>query len=159
MKSVIRLTNYWIFKANDDSDGEHTLTGLTIYRHRMEDKAWGIKEYKKNGQRASNVTKLGRGNKVVFYLCGSDGHCFLGRATLETGFPLTELVVHKEYLDWKHGVKLTDIKQWVKPVQIKPLEGRLSFFAEGETNWGAHLQGAITRITESDYKTIEDAAS
>jgi len=144
--------------VNDDSNGK-TLTGITIYRHRMEDKSWGVKEHKKNAQRANNVSKLERGNKVVFYLCGSDGHCFLGTATLETGFPLVALVVHKGYLDWPYGVKLIDIKQWANPVQIKALEGKVSFFAEGEKNWGSHLQGAITRITESDYRTIKDEAS
>ena len=144
---------------NDDSNGKITLTGITIYRHRMEDGAWGIKEYKKNGHRASNVVHLARSDKVVFYLCGNDGHCFLGTATLEPGFPLVELVVHKDYLDWSHGVKLKDIEQWASPVQIKALEGRVSFFAEGEKNWGSHLQGAITKIPESDYRTINDAVS
>lgn len=94
-------------------------------------------------------------------MCGNDGHCFLGTAILETGFPLVELVVHEDYLDWSHGVKLKkeDIEQWDSPIQITALEGRLSFFAMGEKNWGSHLQGAITKIPESDYRTINDAVS
>jgi len=38
------LTNYWIFKVKDDSNEKYALDGIVIYRHRMEDKAWGIKE-------------------------------------------------------------------------------------------------------------------
>ena len=152
------MLNYWIFKVNDESDGKISLQGITIYRHRMEDEAWGIHEHKKNGHRASNVVYLARNDKVVFYLCGTDGHCFLGRATLETGFPLETLVVHKQYLDWAHGVKLKDIKQWTNPVQIRTVEGKVSFYPKGEKNLGSHLQGAITRITKSDFETIEDDA-
>ena len=153
------MPNYWIFKVNDDSNGKITLPGITIYRHRMEDGAWGIRN-KKNGQLASNAVHLRPYDKVVFYLCGNEGHCFLGTATLETGFPLVKLVVHENYLDWSLGVKLKkeEIQQWASPVQIKELEGRLSFFATGEKNWGSHLQGAITKIRDSDYRTITESS-
>ena len=146
---------------NDDSNEKYALEGIDIYRHRMkpQDEAWGIKENTKNGRKRANVVHLKSGDKVVFYLCGQDGHIFLGTAKLKTGFPLVEIAVHEEYLDWSQGVKLTDIDPWANPVQIKSLEGRLSFFAKGEQNWGSHLQGAITKISESDYRTINDAVS
>lgn len=96
--------------------------------------------------------------KLFFYLCGQKGHCFLGIAKLESGYPLKEIVVHEEFLDWKEGVELSDIKKWNPSVPIKQLEGELSFFAKGEKNWGSHLQGAITRITKKDYDTIKDEA-
>jgi hypothetical protein len=155
------LTNYWIFKVKDDSNEKYALKGIDIYRHRMkpQDEAWGIKEHAKNRRKAANVVQLESGDRVVFYLCGQDGHCFLGAAKLKTGFPLVEIAVHKDYLDWSLGVKLRDIEQWDSPVQIKALEGRVSFFAKGEKNWGSHLQGAVTKIPESDYRTINDAVS
>ena len=77
---------------------------------------------------------------------------------MKTGFPLVELIVHKEYLDWKYGVKLTEIIRWSQPVQIKAMEGRVAFFADGEKNWGSHLQGAITGISEENYNTIIEGA-
>ena len=149
------MTNYWIFKVNDDSNEKYSLKGIQIYNHRMDtDRAWGIKEYKENGSMASNVVSLENGDKVVFYLCGQKGHCFLGKAKLESGYPLIDIVVHEEFLDWKRGVKLIDIEKWNQPVPIKQLEGELSFFVKGDKNWGSHLQGAITRITKEDYDII-----
>jgi hypothetical protein len=96
--------------------------------------------------------------KLFFYLCGQKGHCFLGIAKLESGYPLKDIVVHEEFLDWKEGVELTDTEKWNRPVPIKQLEGELSFFAKGDKNWGSHLQGAITRITKEDYDKIKDEA-
>jgi hypothetical protein len=145
--------------VNDDSDGKISLEGIDIYRHRMkEDKAWGIKEHTKIGRKAPNVVRLRSDDKVVFYLCGQKGHRFLGTAKLESGFPLNDLLVHKDFLDWPRGVKLTEIKMWNQTVPIKQLAGELSFFAKGEKNWGSHLQGAITGIPKEDYDKIKDEA-
>ncbi len=150
------MTNCWIFKVKDDSDGTYRLDGIEIYRHRMKDCSWGIKEFKKNGTRAKNVSCLQIGDKIVFYQSGINGHCFLGTAILKTGFPLVKLVVHKEYLDWDWGVELTETKTWIHPVSIICLEGKVGFFPKGEKNYGAYLQGAITKITNEEYETIKD---
>jgi hypothetical protein len=141
--------------VNDDSNEKYALEGIDIYRHRMQDEAWGIKEYTKNGGKAANVVHLESGDNVVFYLCGQDGHCFLGTAKLKTGFPLVEIVVHEEYLDWKQGVQLTDIKQWNQPIHIERLRGRVHFVPKGE-NYGSYIQGAITRISDKDYNIISE---
>ena len=142
---------------NDDSNKKHALKGIDIYSHRIGDKAWGIKEYIENGRKAANVVHLESGDRVVFYLCGQDGHCFLGTAKLKTGFPLVDLVVHEEYLDWKQGARLTDIEQWNQPVDIERLRGRVHFVPEGK-NYGSYMQGAITRISDRDYNLINEEA-
>jgi hypothetical protein len=152
------LSNHWIFKVNDDSEGKISLEGIKIYNHRMSDRAWGIKEYTKAGRKAANVSHLKTGDRVIFYLCGNDGHCFLGTAILKTGFPLVELVVHKEFLDWKWGVELTDFTPLARQVKIEELRGKVHFVPEGE-NYGSYIQGAITRIAEEDYNLINNRGS
>lgn len=151
--AIENLTNHWIFKVNDDSNEKYALNGIDIYNHRMKDEAWGIKQYIKNGRKAANVAHLRVGDRVVFYLCGNEGHCFLGTAKLKTGYPLVELMVHEEHLDWKQGVKLTDIRKWNRRVPIESLREKVRFVPEGK-NYGSYIQGAVTRISDSDYNTI-----
>jgi hypothetical protein len=119
----------------------------------MTDEAWGVIERTKSGRRMANVTKLRTGDRVVFYLCGTEGHCFLGTAQLKTGYPLAELVVHEEHLDWKQGVKLSNIHQWPRRLPIETLRGLVHFVPNGE-NYGSYIQGAITGISAREYELI-----
>jgi hypothetical protein len=149
-----KLANYWIFKVKDDSNGRYTLTGFQIFNQRMEDKAWGIKEFTENGRKTANIAYLREDDKVLFYLCGKDGYCFIGAGVLETGFGKSlKSVFHEEYLDWKIGVLLKKVDPWATWLPIEKLRGKVHFVPEGK-NYGSYMQGSITRITEKDYNTI-----
>jgi hypothetical protein len=120
----------------------------------MQDRAWGLREFSKKGKRMANIDKLRRSDKVIFYLGGKDGHCFLGTCSLDSGFQnLIEITVHEEYLDWKSGVLLSDIKQWTRSLPIERLRGKVHFVPKGE-NYGKYIQGSITNISPEDYETI-----
>ncbi len=148
------MTNCWIFKVKDDTDGKYTRKGFDIYKHRMRDSAWGLRKYDKNGRRMPNIDKLKRGDKVLFYLGGKDGHCFLGTCSLDSAFQnLMEIAVHEEYLDWKQGVILSNIRQWTAFLPIERLRGKVRFVPVGE-NYGSYIQGSITRISPEDYDTV-----
>lgn len=150
----IILPNYWIFKVKDDSDGKHSRTGIEIYKHRMHESVWGIREHTENGKKTANVDNLRKGDRVLFYLCGAEGHCFPGTGVLESGFRnLIEIIVHEEYLDWKEGVSLKNANVWVEPLQIERLRGKVHFVPVGE-NYGSYIQGSITRVSEKDYNTV-----
>ena len=105
------MINYWIFKVADDENNGYLKQGISIYTHRMSEFFWGVKGITKSGRKAANVDSLKRGDDVLFYLVGKGGYCFLGTATLSSGFrDLTPdesaRITHKEYLDWEQGVSL-----------------------------------------------------
>ena len=148
------MSNYWILKVKDDSNKKFTRTGLEIFKHRMNEKVWGIRERTKNGRKTANISHLEKGDKVLFYYCGNGGYSFLGTGVLEAGFSkLIELVFHEEYLDWKEGVSLKTVDPWATRLPIETLRGKVHFVPTGE-NFGSYIQGSITRITKEDYETV-----
>lgn len=146
------MTNYWIFKVKDDTNGKYTRKGIDIYKHRMKDKAWGLEECSEKGRRTANIGSLESGDRVLFYLCGKDGHCFLGTCSLNSRFK-KGMPFHEEYLDWKQGVLLTEIREWTRSLPIERLRGRVRFIPIGE-NYGSYIQGSITAISHEDYETV-----
>ncbi len=147
------MNNNWIFKVKDDSNGKYTRTGLEIFKHRMNEKVWGIREYTESGKKTANVAHLEKGDQVLFYLCGKDGYCFLGTGVLETGFrKLIEAVFHEKYLDWKEGVSFKTVDPWATWLPIETLRGKVHFVPDSE-NFGSYIQGSITRISKKDYET------
>jgi hypothetical protein len=148
------MTNYWLFKVKDDSYRNITMKGIDIYKHRMQDKAWGLKTHSESGRRTANIDKLRRGDRVLFYLGGKDGHCFLGTCTLNSGFQnMIESAVHEDYLDWKQGVLIKDIEQWENPLPIEQLRGKVHLVPI-KGNYGSYIQGSITGISAEDHKTV-----
>ncbi len=148
------MSNYWIFKVKADSDGEYSLTGLQIFEHRMQDKAWGIREQTENGRKTPNTALLAENDKVLFYLCGEEGYCFLGTGILKTGFGAKlESVFHKEHLDLITGAFLSKVEPWAIRLPLETLRGKVHFVPVSE-NYGCYIQGSITRISEKDYKTV-----
>jgi hypothetical protein len=149
-----KLVNYWIFKVRADSNGKETLTGLKIFKHRMSDMAWGIKEFTEKGRKTPNSGKLEENDKVLFYLCGKEGSCILGTAVLETGFGESlKSVFHSEYNDWVKGVRLSSVDPWTTYLPMENLRGKVRFVPEGE-NFGSYIQGSITKITKEGYETV-----
>ena len=100
------MLHYWIFNVRDDESGEYSRTGTEIYNHRMQDCFWGLHEFTGSGRRTANVAALNRGDVVLFYLVGKDGHCFLGTCVLASGFTKlkrerADNLTHKKFLDWQ----------------------------------------------------------
>lgn len=153
------VTNYWIFNVKDDKNDRYHKKGIEIYRHRMKECFWGLRESTENGRIAANIGSLKRGDCVVFYLVGTEGHRFLGTCILDSGFEKldqerSKIITHPEYLDWEQGVLLKDIDEWAKSLPIERLRGKVPFVPI-EGNYGAYFQGSIKRIKHSgDYDTI-----
>ena len=105
-------------------------------------------------KKTANIAYLKKDDRVLFYLCGKEGYCFLGTGVLETGFgKLMESVFHEEKLDWAIGVSFKTVDPWVTGLPIENLRGKVHFVPKGE-NYGSFIQGSITRITEKDYNTV-----
>jgi hypothetical protein len=152
------MTKYWIFNVRDDRNDQFSRKGIEIYEHNMKDGFWGLRGTVKDGKKAANVSRLRKGDKVVFYLVGSGGQCFLGTCVIDSAFrslTLKEIsvIVHKEYLDWNQGVFISDIDQWKNPLPIKQLRGKISVVPKGK-NYGSYLQGSVKSISKQDYITI-----
>lgn len=144
----------------DDATNKYSRKGIEIYNHRMIDRFWGIREFTSDGKRTANATKLMTGDKVLFYLAGKDGHCFLGTCVLASGFRRlgedeAKKRTHEEYLDWNQGVDfiVKDGDKWEKPLPIECLRGKVSFVPI-RGGYGHYLQGSITKIEPDDYDNI-----
>lgn len=144
----------------DDKNEKFSRTGLEIFHHRMPEHFWGLRECNEAGRKTPNVAHLKKGDFVLFYLVGK--YCFLGTRVLESLFrsnlTLEELkdITHPEYLDWETGVFLEEgaFDDWSKkPMPITRVRGKVDF-APREKNWGQHLRGSVTRISEKDYHTV-----
>jgi len=149
--------NYWIFTVKDARIGtEKKQKGIEIYTQRMSDAFWGLRE------KISNRDYIEKGDFVVFYLAGGQGHKFLGTCTLasnyyELGREEKKMLCHAPFFQSDHGVKLAEIEVWDEPVSIFPLIKSLSFIEDPKV-WGTYLQGSIHRISESDYSVIVGSA-
>jgi len=155
----IKLPNCWIFNVKDDENSKYGRTGNAIYNHRMQDCFWGLREVTEKGKRTANVACLKAGDRVLFYLVGKDGHCFLGTCVLASCFRKLEEKetgkFHREWLDWKEGVDLKreSIDEWREPLIIHRLCGKVSFVPIGE-NYGSHLQGSVKKIDCNEYDIV-----
>ena len=154
------MNNCWIFKVKNDSNEKYSRTGLEIFQHRMPENFWGLKEHTETGRKTPNVADLKKWDCVLFYLVGK--YCFLGTRVLESSFRsnLTpeELkpITHPEYLDWETGVFLDEssFDDWSsKSLPIERIKGKVDF-APRTKNWGQHLRGSVTRITEKDFQIV-----
>jgi len=148
----IAMINYWIFTVKNDKIGTMKKKGIEIYRQRMHDSFWGL------GEKTANRIYLEPGDKVVFYLAGTDGHKFLGTCILDSEYyELSEeekrKLWHGPFFRSAHGVRLKGVRIWESPKPIGPLIGKLRFI-ENPGVWGTYLQGSIRRIPEDDYSSI-----
>ena len=154
------MINHWIFNVKDDENGEYCRTGIEIYNHRMQDCFWGLFEFTESKRRRPNIASLKKGDVVLFYFAGEDGHCFLGTSVLASGFTklkreMVNRLTHKKYLDWDEGVHLRkeSIEKWANPLPVECLRGKVPFLPVGE-NYGSYMQGSIKSISERDFDTI-----
>ena len=151
---MYKLKHYWILKVRDESNGKYTLTGMQIFKHRMGEKAWGIRELTEKGRKTPNASNLKPDDKVLFYLCGKGGKCFIGSGTLDSEIgELVKSVFHEEFLDWITGVTFSSVDPWSRRLPIEVLRGKVYFVPERE-NYGSYIQGSVTKISKEDYETI-----
>ena len=153
------MVKYWIFKVIEHKAGKDRLEGIDVYKQRMRQAFWGLKERRRDGRKVANITKLERGDYVVFYLAGSeDEQSFLGTAILDSSFyklgqQEKEKLTRLPFFVATHGVKFMEIDAWDTPVSIRPLIENLQFITN-KRNWGSHIQGSITPIPEEDFNII-----
>ena len=137
--------NFWIFTANNAH-----CTAKEAYQLRMTHRLWGI------GSKTPNQRNLVTGDKVVFYLT-NPAMAFAGTATISSTVLNEEeqdmLSRESVFLNADGGVRLADIDEWEEYRPIKALLSDLKFIKNKE-NWGSHLQGGVTRISEEDYELI-----
>lgn len=147
------MRRFWIFKAMDAKIGSERMKGIDVYHWDMDDGLWGLRE------RVPNWKYLSRGDYVVFYLGGRGEGNFQGTATLDSGFirfeehEMEKRLAHGPFFTSSYGVRLGEIEVWESSKNIRPLLDNLSFITNRE-NWGSHLRGSITEISESDFEVI-----
>ena len=153
------MTNYWIFKVQEEVGGLYRRTGMDIFIHRIKECFWGIREYDKSGKLNSKVALPKEGDFVLFYLVGKEeGGSFVGTAVLDSGYvrlddEQAKRVVHGEFVDCDQGFLLRQTEKWAKPLPVENLRGKGGFTSTG--NFGSFFQGNIKRIKRSqDYETI-----
>jgi len=150
--------NYWVFSVSDGKTETERISGIDVYKQRMSDAFWGLKERTVDGKRTANIGKLEEGDQVVFYLAGRSGQRFLGTCSLASGSrKLRESerkkFTHGTFFQSNHGVKLANIKIWNTPTPIRSLIETLDFIRNPEV-WRCYLQGSIRAISERDYEII-----
>jgi hypothetical protein len=154
------MEDCWIFNVKDDQNARYRRKGIEIYRHRMLESFWGLREYNSDGRKAANIRSLKIDDKVVFYLIGEFGKQFLGTAKIASQFVTLEKneidkLSHEEFLDWNQGVYLNDIVSWNKTLPIERLRGKVTF-VPSDTNYGSFFQGSIKGISRTDFGEIEN---
>ena len=143
--------NYWIFVVKDQKVDDESMKGIEIYNRRMEDEFWGLDEnipYRKI---------LSKGDRVVFYLAAPYKK-LIGTADLSTSLkPLDEddkrKFIHSKILSADYGVKLEKVNIWNNHRNFEDYIDSLEFM-ENKQNWGAHLTGGISKISEDDFRLL-----
>jgi hypothetical protein len=150
--------DYWIFNVRNNKTSRTMNKGIEIYHFGMEKSFWKIKNYVSDGKRTPNVSFLKNDDRVIFYLAGKEGRCFLGTCLLDSSFKTLSLdefkrVINDENSDWCNGVFLKNIVQWDKPIPVRILLGKVSFINEIK-NYGSFIQGSIRKISKKDFEAI-----
>jgi len=109
-----------------------------VFEKRISEEKWPI------FKDTRNKMKLKKGDRIVFYKAGKDGHKFIGTARLGS-----EII--PDNMDF--FVILEDIQIWKKPVEVPDILNELQFIVN-KTNWGMYLQGGVSHLPDVDYKLI-----
>jgi hypothetical protein len=148
------LANYWIFKVKEETGGIYRIPGIDLYRHRMQDGFWGIREHTPDGRQEAHLEELKKDDCVLFYLVGAKGNSFLGTATLDSDYTklddeAAKEIFHSDFLDNYQGVFLRDIDKWGKPLPMEAFRGKDSF-VPGGGKVGAFFKGYIKKIKHKE---------
>jgi hypothetical protein len=150
--------NYWIFKVKEETGGIYRVPGIEIFRHRVQDGFWGIRERADNGKQEAHLSELKKTDCVLFFLVGAKGCSFLGTCKLNSEFTkLDEVtareIVHGDFLDQPEGVFIKDIDKWSKPLPLEAFRGKESF-VPGGGKIGAFFKGYIKKIKHQEEYDI-----
>lgn len=106
----------------------------------QEEKKWKI------GYRTPSRTRVKKGDKMLLYKSGAENMHFVGCATLNSGYYVSE---EKSY----GYVDLRDVEMFKDPIPIKPMIESLGFI-KLKKKWGLYLSGGINPINKTDYILI-----
>ncbi len=129
--------NYYVFQVS----GANDMTAYEWFKNLVVDKnVWGF------GPKANNRKAIQAGDKVIFYLTGTDNQVFVGHAELKSGAYEDK---NGESKNWFHGADVLRID--LEKVSIFPeLKSRHTFKSLG---WKPAM-GSSSRISERDYNLI-----
>ena len=152
------MDNYWIFVVNDwkDPSGKKW-KGREIFDTLRVDKVWGI------GDKTPNRKNLSPGDKVAFYLAGSEGQKFLGTGTLNSSCkPFKKNPAYSEptnviVREWGNIVTFDDFDAFDQPKSLQDLAGELDFIVKKEIAPN-YFQSGVRSITKSDFDVIASQA-
>ena len=144
--------NHWIFTIKKQQANGSSLSARELYDVRVANRFWTF------GPRTHNRKRLGRGDRVVFYVGWPDRE-FAGTATLAADSVELSSAQRKKYSNdpaarqAEYGVALDQADRWEPPVPVRDMVSDLSFVKNKE-RWWAHFQGGVRTIPEQDFATI-----
>jgi len=133
--------SYFVFQVSDQSNYGKQKTAQEVFDFLVKERsAWGF------GYHTPNRKAIAPGDKVLFYLTGSNNQVFVGSATLKTG---AYEDTSKESIDWYLDPQTLRID--LERVHIFPeAKSRKSFRS---IEWKP-AQGGSSKISKHDYQII-----
>jgi hypothetical protein len=136
-KETNKNMNYYVFQVAEVNE----MTAYEWFKNLVVDKnVWGF------GPHAANYKAIHPGDKVIFYLTGTNNQVFVGSAELKSGAYEDKT---NESKDWFHGTDILRIDLDKVSIFAKP-KVRHDFKSLG---WKP-VMGSSSRISERDYNII-----
>jgi hypothetical protein len=133
--------NYYVFQVSDQSKYGKQRKAQEVFSFLVKERfAWGF------GLHTPNRKAITKGDKVIFYLTGTNNQAFVGAATLKTGAYLDKSQKSKDWFLDPNTLRI-DLEDIIIFDQPKP---RKSF----KNLEYAPAQGGSSKITEKDYEII-----
>ena len=141
------MKNYYILGTSD----AYTESAIDILTKRLGEKKYPL--YNKT----PHLKEVKEKDEVIFYIAGrnSKAQNFIGQSIISSVEIPNELSVDpdkKKYVVEKYLI-LDNVKMFRAPVHIKSIIVQLDFI-KNKSNYGVHLMGGVSKITEKDYKLI-----
>tara|TARA_Y100000310_G_scaffold301619_2_gene338247 strand:+ start:1007 stop:1921 length:915 start_codon:yes stop_codon:yes gene_type:complete len=149
-----RMVNYWVFFVNDwINDAGRKFKGKEVFDILQKNKIWGI------GNRTPNRKRLSAGDKVVFYLAGSEGQKFLGKGSLNS--PTISFTGDIKYSEdaniivrgWENLVVFNEFEAFKEPKLLEDMKHNLEFVVKKEIAT-VYFQSGVRSITKEDYEAL-----
>jgi predicted RNA-binding protein len=143
----------WIFVTGPRS----TPTAEGALKRRLDNQYWPV------GRHTKGVQRLGKGDRVLFYLAGKENRAFVGQAEL-AGPPraidevIPDLDTSVEHGEWNLAVRLLSVEVWPRKVFVEPLVPQLKFIT-AKDQWLSRFAVGLISIGEDDFATIREAAT
>lgn len=133
--------NYYVFQVSDQSKYGKQRKAQEVFNFLVKEKsAWGF------GLHTPNRKAIAKGDKVIFYLTGTDNQVFVGAATLKSGAYIDKTLKSKDWFLDPETLRI-DLEDVIIFDNAKP---RNSF----KNLEYAPAQGGSSKISERDYEII-----